>query len=115
MKPENILLRTATGPNGPFEILVADFGIAKLFSPKNQQLSSTGGFIGTPQYAAPEQFMGTTATTASDIYSLSAVLMFCVTGKHMFHYATTLAGCEPDEIWEIKIFFWWHKKGRVWP
>ena len=101
LKPENILLRNKFVDGDSLEVLVADFGIAKLFDTKNLNATATGGFVGTPMYAAPEQFMGEGATVATDIYSLSAVLLFCVTGQHAMHYATALPTYSADDIWEL--------------
>lgn len=50
LKPANILVRTDGRP------VVLDFGIARLVGAEMKDAS--GGFEGTPLYAAPEQFLG---------------------------------------------------------
>jgi len=69
LKPANIMLR----PNG--DISLIDFGIAKLFNPARQ-----GTLIGTPGYAAPEQYQGL-AEPRSDIFALGATLHHLLTGR----------------------------------
>lgn len=79
LKPENILLASATQAGEPLETRLTDFGIAKVYGGVGSRLTRVGAFVGTPQYAAPEQFEGVAPTPAADVYSLSAVLLFCLT------------------------------------
>lgn len=67
LKPSNVIL---TPDN---EIVLIDFGIAKIFAPDDKQTT-----IGTDGYAAPEQYEGR-AETRSDIYSLGAMLHHMLT------------------------------------
>lgn len=71
LKPSNILVAA----DGTVRLL--DFGVARLLAgPDDDDLMLTrAGFIPlTPQYAAPEQMSGDVITTATDIFSLGAVL-----------------------------------------
>jgi len=74
LKPDNILVVADGTPR------LLDFGTAKLLTP----MPSSGEFtlMGlqsyTPQYASPEQVMGSPITTASDIYSLGLLLYLMV-------------------------------------
>lgn len=83
LKPSNILV-TAEG-----EPKLLDFGIAKIL---DLTTDSTLTFMRmlTPDYASPEQVMGRTMSTATDIYSLGAVLYRLLAGKppHQFDQAT---------------------------
>ncbi|HBP22449.1 MAG TPA: serine/threonine protein kinase, partial [Planctomycetes bacterium] len=45
----------------------ADFGLAR---PSDSRITETGVFLGTPQYASPEQCNASELTPASDLYSL---------------------------------------------
>jgi hypothetical protein len=69
LKPANIMLRSSG------DISLIDFGIAKLFNPVRQ-----GTLIGTPGYAAPEQYQGL-AELRSDIFALGATLHHLLTGR----------------------------------
>jgi len=72
LKPSNVLV----SPDGP---RVIDFGVAR--AAERIQLTMTRGAVGTPAYMAPEQARDTRrATTASDIYSLGATVLFAATG-----------------------------------
>ncbi len=76
LKPENILI-TEEG-----EVKVIDFGIAQLHEEKENQTSSSGKFLGTPNYMSPEQKEDPFSVTfATDIYSLGVTLYELVLGK----------------------------------
>jgi tRNA A-37 threonylcarbamoyl transferase component Bud32 len=72
VKPQNVLLTTQGHP------YLADFGVAK--GSNTYGLTATGGFVGSVNYASPEQIRGLTLTPASDVYALTAVLYHCLTG-----------------------------------
>ncbi len=77
IKPGNILI-DAEG-----NAVLTDFGIAKLqVNPKWKTV--TGGFLGTPHYASPEQWKGEPVTPASDQYSLGIVAYAMLTGSPPF-------------------------------
>ena len=72
LKPQNILLTETDYP------YLADFGVSK--GVNGSSLTATGGFVGSFNYAAPEQFLGDQATAATDVYALAVVLFQCLTG-----------------------------------
>jgi hypothetical protein len=59
-----------------------DFGIAK--SVGGEQLTQTGGSIGTPKYMSPEQGQGLEVDGRSDYYSLGVVAYHALTGRPPF-------------------------------
>lgn len=65
IKPENIFINE----DGNYKL--GDFGVSKIMSAAPMSMASTG--IGTPEYAAPEQFSGKHDKRV-DIYSLGLVL-----------------------------------------
>jgi tetratricopeptide (TPR) repeat protein len=76
VKPQNILLDLRG------RALLADFGLVRTAT--SASLTATGGFMGTPDYVAPEQARGEQPTSRSDVYSLAAVLYECLTGSVVF-------------------------------
>lgn len=67
-KPDNIIL----SPDGP---RVIDFGVARQAGP-----TTTGPFMGTPAYTAPEVLTGGRATAAADIWAWGLVVLFAASG-----------------------------------
>jgi eukaryotic-like serine/threonine-protein kinase len=81
VKPSNILVTADGTPK------LLDFGIAKLLldEDENSPRTRAGVRLLTPDYAAPEQLRGDPVTTATDVFSLGAVLYQLVTGTQPFH------------------------------
>lgn len=95
LKPENVLLVKQVPAETIPDLKVADFGIAKVLGGVGDRLTRVGAFIGTPQYASPEQFEGLTPDPAADIYALGAMLYFCMTGRPVADFMGEL---DPDEM-----------------
>jgi hypothetical protein len=65
---------------------IIDLGLAKADDePGNQTaISMPGSFVGTPDFASPEQFAGVQVDIRSDLYSLGATLWKMLTGQASF-------------------------------
>ncbi len=74
LKPGNILVEASGQP------IVMDFGLARNTA-RDQDLTQTGAIVGTPGFMSPEQAAGDSVTTATDIYSLGAILYQLVCGR----------------------------------
>lgn len=74
LKPANVMLK----PTG--EISLIDFGTARVFKTGNSEDTTC---LGTPGYAAPEQYGGNgQSCPQSDIYCLGATLHHLITGRN---------------------------------
>ncbi|NIY66276.1 serine/threonine-protein kinase [Streptomyces malaysiensis] len=94
VKPDNVLL----GRSG--RVVLTDFGIAQIEG--EQRLTETGGFVGSPEFIAPERVLGQRPGPESDLWSLGVVLYAAVEGMSPFrrsHAPATLQavlGSEPQ-------------------
>jgi serine/threonine protein kinase/regulator of sirC expression with transglutaminase-like and TPR domain len=71
LKPANVMISESG------HIFLIDFGIARIFKPGKQHDTVA---LGSPGYAAPEQYGKSQSTPRSDIYSLGALLHHLLTG-----------------------------------
>ena len=81
LKPSNILV------TGDGQAHLLDFGVAKLLTEGEAvetQLTQLGGRALTPDYAAPEQIIGASITTAADVYALGVMLYELLTGERPY-------------------------------
>ncbi len=86
LKPSNILVDAAGEPR------ILDFGLAKPAAPTDSMTQTQAGdFLGTPLYAAPEQFSRSPdqIDTRTDVYALGVLLYVSLCGQHP-HPAGTL-------------------------
>jgi eukaryotic-like serine/threonine-protein kinase len=97
IKPANLIL-TAQGT-----LKIADFGIARI---ESSSMTQAGTVLGTPTYMSPEQFMGQTVDSRTDIYSSGVLLYQLLTGERPFeggltaiiHKALNTTPPRPSEI-----------------
>jgi Protein kinase domain/Domain of unknown function (DUF4440) len=73
VKPANVLL-------GGEHAYLADFGLSQVIG-TDARLTSTGQWIGTADFMAPEQFAGEEVDARADIYALGCVLYNALTGE----------------------------------
>jgi hypothetical protein len=81
VKPANILIES-NGDSTP-HVYLSDFGVAK-HGGSRSGLTSTGQFVGTVDYIAPEQIEGKALSGATDVYSLACVLYQTLAGTPPF-------------------------------
>jgi len=78
VKPPNLLFDARD------ELVVADFGIARIADDTFTGMTAAGTVLGTAGYLAPEQALGQPATPASDRYALGVVGYELLTGGRPF-------------------------------
>lgn len=95
IKPQNIMRRSDGSP------VIIDLGLAKKYSPLSRlqmppTLSVVDGKrvgLGTPRYAAPEQFSGGEISPAADIHALGMLADECFGGKAPFGWTRIIRRC----------------------
>ena len=83
VKPANILMT----PEG--QVKLGDFGVARF----STQVSGSGNLMGTPAYLSPEQILGNSQDSRSDLFSLGIVLYQMSTGVRPFDGDSAVAVC----------------------
>jgi serine/threonine-protein kinase len=80
VKPGNILVTPRRDPAARDRVYLSDFGLTKRATSESG-ITATGQFVGTLDYAAPEQFEARTLDGRADVYSLGCLLYECLTGE----------------------------------
>ena len=81
---------SAALPSSSFRPKVTDFGLAKLLEVADGP-TRTGDFLGTPNYAAPEQaFAAEVVGPPADVHALGAILYHLLTGRPPFVGASAI-------------------------
>jgi serine/threonine protein kinase len=75
LKPSNILI------NSDGRIKICDFGIAHT---ESSELTQLGDVLGSLHYMSPEQFIGMSIDSRSDLYSVGVIAYELLTGKKPF-------------------------------
>jgi hypothetical protein len=79
IKPSNCFLNTDGA------VKIGDFGLSISTTVRTEPaLTSTGSFLGTPAFCAPEQLRGDELNVRSDMYSVGATLFYLLTGRTPF-------------------------------
>jgi serine/threonine protein kinase len=105
VKPANVLIAQVGGNDHCY---LGDFGLSKEVA-SNSALTNTGQWLGTVDYAAPEQFGGGRVDARTDVYALGCILFQLLSGRppftgtdaakmwsHMHHPPPSLADDDPD-------------------
>jgi eukaryotic-like serine/threonine-protein kinase len=85
IKPANVII-TNSGA-----VKVMDFGIARALHGASNTMTQTGMVMGTPQYLSPEQALGKTVDTRSDLYATGCLLYELLTLRPPFTGETPLS------------------------
>jgi serine/threonine protein kinase len=83
VKPANVLIDRSGN------VFLSDFGLSKDLASRG--ITSTGQFMGTAEYMAPEQAAGRTIDFRADLYALGCVAFECVTGDVPYTADSVLA------------------------
>ncbi|HET6550929.1 MAG TPA: serine/threonine-protein kinase [Solirubrobacter sp.] len=81
VKPANVLIE---GDGDAQHCVLTDFGLMKNVHATSAPLTVAGSFLGTCDYAAPEQLQGGRIDARVDVYALGCMLYQAVTGQVPF-------------------------------
>jgi serine/threonine-protein kinase len=81
VKPANMLLDSS--PGRPDHVYLSDFGLSK-GSLSAAGVTSSGQFLGTPNYTAPEQIQGQPVSGQTDQYALACTAFELLCGEPVF-------------------------------
>ncbi|HEV8222241.1 MAG TPA: PQQ-binding-like beta-propeller repeat protein, partial [Streptosporangiaceae bacterium] len=81
VKPANMLLDSS--PGRPDHVYLSDFGLSK-GSLSSAGVTSSGQFLGTPNYTAPEQIQGQQVSGQTDQYALACTAFELLCGEPVF-------------------------------
>jgi len=82
VKPGNVMIDRRA------QAIVTDFGISKGGARGGQNLTQVGAVVGTPAYMSPEQWMGQSASAATDQYALGVMMYELLVGELPFRGTT---------------------------
>src|ERR1700693_3060943 len=107
IKPSNIMVSLEEG--GAVTAKIIDLGLAKPVNEPGSQtaISMPGGFVGTPEFASPEQFAGVGVEVRADLYALVVTRWQMVAGhavcraspaEVMYQHGKPLTRLAPEKI-----------------
>ncbi|MZG15880.1 protein kinase [Streptomyces sp. SID5914] len=85
IKPANVMITRNR------QVKVMDFGIAQVVGGAETAITGASTILGTVAYMSPEQALGQTVGTRSDLYSAGCVLYELLTGRQPYAGETALA------------------------
>jgi tRNA A-37 threonylcarbamoyl transferase component Bud32 len=92
IKPSNIMLCERGGLYDVVKVL--DFGLVKESQPEQPELTQANTIVGTPFYLAPELITDASAfSPLSDLYALSGVAYYLLTGRNVFEGTSSVEIC----------------------
>ncbi|HEY1622069.1 MAG TPA: protein kinase [Streptosporangiaceae bacterium] len=90
VKPANMLMEASQDSERPDHVYLSDFGLTKA-SLSATGLTSSGQFLGTLDYVAPEQIEGRAVDGRTDLYALACTAFELLTGEPPFRRAEGMA------------------------
>ena len=90
VKPANVLLESR---GSGYHSYLTDFGLVKTVGEASGVLTRTGQWLGTPDYAAPEQITGSEVDARTDVYALGCMLYHMIAGKPPLRATPTWPRC----------------------
>jgi YVTN family beta-propeller protein len=81
VKPANLLIGYESGREWAY---LTDFGLTKSITAAATEMTESGKWMGTADYASPEQIQGHELDARSDVYSLGCVFYETLTGRIPF-------------------------------
>lgn len=82
LKPSNI--KIVFSAQRKIHAKILDFGLARLLSSGDEQVTRTGECVGSPAYMSPEQCQGRPTGETSDVYSLGCIMFELFSGRQMY-------------------------------
>ncbi|GAB3282784.1 serine/threonine protein kinase [Parasphingorhabdus pacifica] len=80
LKPANVLVTSRESVHE--HVYLADFGLTRRGATGHR--TTSGDFLGSPTYAAPEHLRGEPVDGRTDLYALACMLFACLTGRPPF-------------------------------
>jgi len=88
LKPHNVMLSESSA--GGEQVKLCDFGLSRL-RVDDERITSTGSFVGTPAYVAPEQIAGDEQDERGDFYALGVTAYEMLTGTLPYRATGTVS------------------------
>lgn len=83
VKPQNMLISPAAGPDDQEHVYLSDFGLVKR-TQSQSSFTHSAYLMGTVQYMSPEQIEGKNVDGRADVYGLGCVIYEAITGQLPF-------------------------------
>jgi serine/threonine protein kinase len=88
LKPQNVFLATPRAAGAPADVMLLDFGMAKLTATDGDAaqtgsgITESGAILGTPHYMAPEQVYGEKQVDPlADVWAIGVIAYECLSGR----------------------------------
>ncbi|MBW0547071.1 hypothetical protein O181_086786 [Austropuccinia psidii MF-1] len=86
LKPENLFVRGQAPFKPPYDLVVADFGVAVYTNKPDGTHIPLNGICGSPGYTAPEVYRGQLYSNAVDIWAIGIITFILLSGRFPFSH-----------------------------